>query len=429
MHDVRFHGPALSGSQNGSRPISILITEGEHLVALPIVTALNLVKGFSVHLASKSADVRTRYSRHLTSFHLAPEGINDEDYLEWMLKLADKVQADVVLPTHEKGTRYCIQNRAALEKRAKLPPLASLELFENVFDKGRLSRVLEELGLPHPATLRCDEHKDLAGRTGSFSFPALLKPKASDGSHGIRILASREEFLKILSTEPDYVMSCILQTYVPGRDLGCAVLCQDGKVLAYTVQQGLVIKEGSLAQHKQLEFLQDESVVKIVSRLMERIRWNGIAQLDLRRDSRTGEVVIIEVNPRFWGSLLASASAGVNFPVLACKAALGERIETPSYPHHLFADIRFATSLKAKSIVDRRPGLHRLPVRTNLRFVLGDPAPFVLGWMRKRHILPEKDPWLAQPDPALSTGTRGGLSFRTMLKIFMVMIRHRFKKY
>jgi hypothetical protein len=162
---------------------------------------------------------------------------------------------------------------------------------------------------------------------------------------------------------------------------------------------------------------------------MRRVKWTGIAQLDLRRDSRTGQVLIIEVNPRFWGSLLASASAGVNFPILSCRAAFGEKISAPAYPQHIFSDIRFATGFKLKALFNRGPGLYRLPVRTNFRFVWGDPAPFVLGWMRKNHILPERDPWLAQPDRALTTGVVGGVSCRTWLKIIKVMIRHRFKRY
>ena len=349
------------------------------MLALPVATALHLDNRYQVHLASRSADVRVRYSRHIRSFHLAPEGISDEGYLAWLLELAKKVRAELVLPSHEKGTRFCIQHRGVIERQAKLPLLPSLADFEDVFDKGNLSRLLEQFALPHPPTLRCNELKDAARATESFSFPALLKPRASDGSHGIRRVETREEFLKVLAEEPDYVGSCILQTFIPGRDLGCAVLCDRGEVLAWTVQQGLVIKEKSLAQHKTLEFLNDRSVVELVSELMRRVKWTGIAQLDLRRDSRTGQVLIIEVNPRFWGSLLASASAGVNFPILSCRAAFGEKISAPAYPQHIFSDIRFATGFKLKALFNRGPGLYRLPVRTNFRFVWGDPAPFVLG--------------------------------------------------
>jgi predicted ATP-grasp superfamily ATP-dependent carboligase len=49
----------------------------------------------------------------------------------------------------------------------------------------------------------------------------------------------------------------------------------------------------------------------------------------MRHDERDGQVKVIELNPRFWRSLLGSLAVGVNFPYLACLHALGRAPVAP----------------------------------------------------------------------------------------------------
>lgn len=53
--------------------------------------------------------------------------------------------------------------------------------------------------------------------------------------------------------------------------------------------------------------------------------------VEFRRCTSTGEFYLLEINPRFWGSLPVSEVAGVNFPELYYRCARGERIEAPHY--------------------------------------------------------------------------------------------------
>ena len=44
--------------------------------------------------------------------------------------------------------------------------------------------------------------------------------------------------------------------------------------------------------------------------------------VEFKKDTRTGEYVLMEINPKFWGSLDLAIAAGVDFPGLACRMAL-----------------------------------------------------------------------------------------------------------
>jgi predicted ATP-grasp superfamily ATP-dependent carboligase len=55
---------------------------------------------------------------------------------------------------------------------------------------------------------------------------------------------------------------------------------------------------------------------KIAISLLKEFNWHGVAMVEFKLDERTNEPVLMEINPRFWGSLNQAISAGVNFPLL-----------------------------------------------------------------------------------------------------------------
>jgi hypothetical protein len=85
-------------------------------------------------------------------------------------------------------------------------------------------------------------------------------------------------------------------------------------------------------------------------------------------------VNVIEINPRFWGSLLGSLSAGINFPHLACLAALGQDLPQTRMRH-----VRFVAGTAAVRLAWQRlwnPTKIRLHFdKTGISFVLRDPLP------------------------------------------------------
>jgi predicted ATP-grasp superfamily ATP-dependent carboligase len=72
-------------------------------------------------------------------------------------------------------------------------------------------------------------------------------------------------------------------------------------------------------------------IEKIGREVLERLSWRGVAMVEFKRCARTGKFYLLDINPRFWGSLPLSEAAGVNFPYLLYKAALGEKFPVPDY--------------------------------------------------------------------------------------------------
>ncbi len=161
-----------------------------------------------------------------------------------------------------------------------------------------------------------------------------------------------------------------------GYDIDCSVLCKDGRILVHTIQKCIVPNPVPFRIPLAIEFVENAEVLKVAARLIRALNFNGVANIDLRVDERDGRVQVIEVNPRYWLSLLGSQSAGVNFPQLACLAALGLPFPKIEYQPRRYID--FLGIIKKWLYRPPAPGVRQFRFsEIDLRYCLTDPWPLV----------------------------------------------------
>ena len=72
-----------------------------------------------------------------------------------------------------------------------------------------------------------------------------------------------------------------------------------------------------------------EAVVHF-ERLLRELRWHGVCQADFLVAEKTGIPYLIDINPRFWGSLMQGVASGVDFPYLLYRIASDGDVEACS---------------------------------------------------------------------------------------------------
>lgn len=101
---------------------------------------------------------------------------------------------------------------------------------------------------------------------------------------------------------------------------------------------------------------------------MQSLQWSGVANLDLRYNSKTGQLNVLEINPRFWQSLMGSVSIGVNFPYLLYLLSSDISFEPVFYQEKYYAKIQ-------RFIKDTLNGSLEYSLSdTNIKYLLSDPS-------------------------------------------------------
>jgi predicted ATP-grasp superfamily ATP-dependent carboligase len=69
------------------------------------------------------------------------------------------------------------------------------------------------------------------------------------------------------------------------------------------------------------EFVNEKNIITYCSEIIKELQLHGNIGIQVKRSSE-GKPLIIEINPRVQGTIVAGLGAGVNLPVLAIKQEL-----------------------------------------------------------------------------------------------------------
>jgi predicted ATP-grasp superfamily ATP-dependent carboligase len=115
----------------------------------------------------------------------------------------------------------------------------------------------------------------------------------------------------------------LVQPYIPGVLVGVAGVSWGGELVCALHQASVRIwpmPVGGSAYAKTIA--PNAELEQGVGRLLRRIGWSGLYQLQFIRDSR-GEHFLIDLNTRIYGSLALATAAGLNLPQIWVDLLLG----------------------------------------------------------------------------------------------------------
>lgn len=295
----------------------ILIPDGDSPFALLVAQCLKRENPkLQVHATYVDRRALTRYSRYVDrTFPLDPAEPGKD-----IARIIERGSYDVLLPVSGPGIELTSKHAENLAAHTNIAPLPKLDQLATVNDKWLFHLAMQEADIPTPMTTLADSPTCL--EVFHPGEPLLLKPRIGSGGIGIRKFNRADDLRKVMRKliRPDAPF--IVQRFLDGRDIDRSVLCITGEVVASTVQQSARPSPG-FGPSSALHFHRNAKAEAVVDRLMAALGWNGIAHVDLRTPKGSGDPVVIEVNPRYWSTLLGSLVAGTNFPWAHVQAAKG----------------------------------------------------------------------------------------------------------
>jgi predicted ATP-grasp superfamily ATP-dependent carboligase len=317
--------------------MNVFVTDGDQRPALAIVRSLAR-RGLSVIAGDErpaTLAAASRYcARHVTypSAATAPGA-----FAGWLMDFVASHAIDVVLPVTDVTTR-AVCGMAERLRRVTALAVPDLEAFEFVSHKGHLAGWAARCGVPTPPTELVDGPAAVPAILDRVSYPAVVKPARSRyltpagwRPAGVHYAATPDELLRLYA-DVDYLRTepSLVQRRIDGPGLGLFALFNRGRAIATFGHRRLREKppSGGVSVLRESVPL-DPTLERAAARLLGPLAWHGVAMLEFKQDARTGDVFLIEVNGRFWGSLQLAIDAGVEFPWLVCELALGRPAAAP----------------------------------------------------------------------------------------------------
>ena len=301
--------------------MKVLITDGNFKHTLASVRSLGK-RGIDVTVLSHMRLSTSFHSKYCSKSILAPNPEHDTTFAEYVYDLAKREQFDVVLPISYAAVDQISQIREKLESyiRVPLPDRASIDLAAN---KDRTMQLAENIGIPIPKTFYPQSPEDVERIADSLSYPVVVKGARENGNVGYaNSLGELVSQYKKIST-----FSPIIQEYVTGGGYGFFALYNHGKARAIFMHRRLREYPVTGGPSALAESIYDPVLMEQGLRLLDSLKWHGVAMVEFKKDEQTGRYVLMEINPKFWGSLELAIASGVDFPYLTCRMAYEGDIE------------------------------------------------------------------------------------------------------
>ena len=307
----------------------VLVTDGHWRKTLALVRSLGR-KGVHVTVGEKTYLNTSFFSRYCARRIVYPSPQrNPDQFIEFILKDIKKNHYECLFPMEEETLLLLAKHRSEISSHTCLliPDFGKIRF---VRDKGNLVQFAETHGIPTPKTLYDPPTPTLPLWGGGWGEGYVIKPRISSGSFGIAYVKKREDLIASYKKVHARYPFPLIQEWVPdgGGTFGLSALFDEAshvkaafvhkKIRMYPVQGG----PSTLR-----EAVKYPQVMELGVSLLKSLNWVGVAMVEFKVDPRDGTPKLMEVNPRFWGSLHLAIVSGVDFPYLMLKIARGETFE------------------------------------------------------------------------------------------------------
>ncbi len=229
-----------------------------------------------------------------------------------------------IFPTSDEDASLVAHHHAALSQHFRLtvPPWDTLRW---AYDKRLTYQLAEQLGIGYPMTFYPRDRTEVA--ENCVQYPAILKPAIKHGFNAfIHAKAwqvnNREELLLRYEqacgmVPPEIIM---IQELIPGdgkMQLSFATLCTDGHPHVSLVARRSRQYPVDFGRSSTLvETVDEPDVEKMSLPLLAALSYTGLMEVEFKRDPRSGQLKLLDMNPRVWGWHTLSRRFGGDFPYL-----------------------------------------------------------------------------------------------------------------
>ncbi|HYJ81598.1 MAG TPA: ATP-grasp domain-containing protein [Allosphingosinicella sp.] len=276
-------------------------------------------RGVEVHAAPSDFSSPALRSRYIAAAHrLPPYPLDPEKWESALARIIADYGFRKVVPTSDSGLFMLRHHAEALgRERIGIANEAALAIFS---DKANTRALAQSHGVEVAFGRLLGSGESAEALGAALGLPLVLKPRASYVLGDVE--TKRSALVVRDAAELDRQLrsgawdGCVAESFFPGMGVGLSVLARDGRILLAYQHRRLHESSDTGASTSRVSEPADPALLAAAEHLAEAARLDGVAMFEFRVDRRSGRHVLLEVNPRFWGSLPLAVAAGADFPAL-----------------------------------------------------------------------------------------------------------------
>lgn len=258
-------------------------------------------------------------------------------------KIIEKEKPDALLPTlggqTALNTAVTLSKRGVLKKHKVEMIGANLEAIEKAEDRQKFKRAMEKIGLHVPRSAEVRSYNEAMKVIDEIGYPAIIRAAFTLGGSGGNIAYNEEEYKEYVKwgLECSPVKQLLIEQSVLGwKEFELEVMRdnKDNVVIVCSIENldPMGVHTGDSITVAPIQTLSDKEYQILRDASLKIIREIGVetggSNIQFATNPKTGEMIVIEMNPRVSrSSALASKATGFPIAKFATKLAIGYSLD------------------------------------------------------------------------------------------------------
>ena len=309
----------------------ILITDADYKHTLAAVRSMGERRNVEVTAASHVKRSLSFYSKYCKNRVIYSNPADEHAFIRSLLHIIKNGNYDVLLPISFSVCTTIAKHRDEFKPYVKIP-IASYESMQIASDKNETIKFAQDNDIPIPETIYPNSIKEVEKISNEIEYPVVIKAPEECGS--VKYASSAKELINLYKHTCDTYESQIakgkfpqIQEYIRGDGYGFFALFNHGEPRALFAHKRLHEYPPTGGPSTMAQSFYDPALQELGLKILTKLKWHGVAMVEFKKDAKSGEFKLIEINPKFWGSLDLAIASGVDFPYLACKMCVEGDIE------------------------------------------------------------------------------------------------------
>ncbi len=309
--------------------MNILLLDSGGQNTLAIIRSLGKKKIFNIETVGYNKLSLANYSKYSAKKHIVPSPKDNPDlFIKAILEILSKNKYDLLMPVGYSSFKICMQYQNEIKDLTNIV-LTNNNSFTIASNKTETYQLAEQLNIPYPKTYRLQNKSDITKLEPQF--PVVIKAPFEMGKNVVEYAYSKEDMIKKFDAlyfdynfkEP-YLP--VVQDYITGDGYGFFAHYNNGVCMSQFMHKRIREYPVTGGASVCAESYYDIKLEEYGKRILDHLNWNGVAMVEFKKDIQTGEYKLMEINPKFWGSLELALVCGIEFPYYIIKQAQGEKI-------------------------------------------------------------------------------------------------------
>lgn len=201
--------------------------------------------------------------------------------------------------------------------------LPDRDAMDAAIDKRETYELAEREGVPSPVSVSLSDAADIEAVVDDVGLPAVIKSGTETEARFVRRVDSIDELRRAYRAyREDHESDPVVQEYLPGQSRGYFGMFVDGELIDGYAHRRIREYPPEGGASACAVSISDETLREYSQSLLGALDWTGVAMVEFKEDA-DGTPKVVEINPKFWGSLDLAIASGMNFPKALLRHTAG----------------------------------------------------------------------------------------------------------